>query len=255
MKNDSDLQLKLIGIKKYFGGVKALDGVDFELHKGETISLLGDNGAGKSTLIKIITGVHIPEEGEIYIRGEKVDKLNPKKAREKYHIETVFQDLALFGLLDISVNLFIGKEIKWGPFLNQKKMDRSAMESLDKTGILLGGNLRQQVGWLSGGQQHAVAICRAIYADKDKDKDKDVSKKIIIMDEPTAGLGVKESNKLLDIIQNLKDEGHSTIFITHTLEHAFRVADRFIVLRSGKKVGEQLKGEADSKELIHMMVG
>lgn len=252
MKKDQDLQLNLIGIKKYFGGVRALDGVDFQLKKGETVSLLGDNGAGKSTLIKIITGVHVPEQGEIYIRGEKVEKLNPKKAREKYHIETVFQDLALFGLLDISVNLFIGKEIKWGPFLNQKHMDKLSAESLKKTGILLGGNLRQQVGWLSGGQQHAVAICRAVYANKEQDID---CKKIIIMDEPTAGLGVKESNKLLDIIENLKEEGHATIFITHTLDHAFKVADRFVVLRSGRKVGERLRDEADSKELVHMMVG
>ena len=230
MKNN--FVLKLIGIKKYFGGVKALDGVDFDLREGETVSLLGDNGAGKSTLIKIITGVHLPDEGKIYISGEKINKLNTKLAREKYHIETVFQDLALFNLLDISINFFIGKEIKWGPFLNQRKMDRLAMESLNKTGILLGGNLRQQVGWLSGGQQHAVAICRAVYAG-------DIfCKKIILMDEPTAGLGVKETGRLLEILLNLKKEGHSIIFITHTLDHAFKVADRYVVLRSGKKVGE-----------------
>jgi len=151
--------------------------------------------------------------------------------------------------LDISINLFIGKEMQWGPFLRQKKMDRLAMEALNKTGILLGSNLRQQVGCLSGGQQHAVAICRAVYAGKTH------CKRILLMDEPTAGLGVKETGKLLDIIKNLKGEGHSIIFITHTLEHAFRVADRFVVLRSGKKIGERLQGETDSKELVHMMVG
>jgi len=247
MKNN--LVLQLIGIKKYFGGVKALDGIDFELREGETVSLLGDNGAGKSTLIKIITGVHVPDEGDIYISGKKIDKLNPKLAREKYNIETVFQDLALFDLLDISDNLFIGKEIKWGPFLNKKKMDRLSLELLNKTGILLGGNLRQQVRWLSGGQQHAVAICRSVYSGED------FFKKIILMDEPTAGLGVKETGKLLDMIKNLKEEGHSIIFITHTFEHAFKVSDRYVVLRSGKKVGERLKDETNSKELVHMMVG
>jgi len=247
MKNN--LVLQLIGIKKYFSGVKALDGIDFELREGETVSLLGDNGAGKSTLIKIITGVHRPDEGNIYISGKKIDKLNPKLAREKYNIETVFQDLALFDLLDISANLFIGKEIKWGPFLNQKKMDRLSLELLNKTGILLGGRLRQQVRWLSGGQQHAVAICRSVYSGKD------FFKKIILMDEPTAGLGVKETGKLLDMIKNLKEEGHSVIFITHTIEHAFKVSDRYVVFRSGKKVGERLKGETDSKELVHLMVG
>lgn len=252
MKKDfekNDFVLELIDIKKHFGGVRALDGVEFKLRKGETVILLGDNGAGKSTLIKIIAGVYTPDEGEIYIRGQKIDKLNPRMARENYGIESVYQDLALFDLLDITVNLFIGKEIRWGPFLNKKKMDKLAMESLNKTGILLGGNLRQQVGQLSGGQQHAIAICRAVYTTGI------ATKKIVLMDEPTAGLGVKESDKLLDIVKNLKKDGHSVIFITHTLEHAFKVADRYVVFRGGKKVGERLRGKTDSRDLVHMMVG
>ena len=248
---EENLLLNLEGIKKNFGGLRALDNVDFKLRYGETVALLGDNGAGKSTLIKIITGVHVPDNGNIYIRGEKINKLNPKLARENYGVETVFQDLALFSLLDITSNLFIGKEIRRGPFLRPRYMNRLAKEALDKTGIQLGSDLRQQIGWLSGGQQHAVAICRAVYS---SDVNKNY-KKILLLDEPTAGLGVKETDLLLDLINDLKKQEQALIFITHTLEHAFRVADRFVVLRSGKKVGERLAGETDSKELIHMMVG
>jgi len=239
--------LKLKGIKKHFGGVKALDGVDLEIFDSEIIALLGDNGAGKSTLIKIITGFYTPDEGEIFIDGEKVGNLDPKLARE-YGIETIYQDLALFNVLDISANLFAGREIRKGHFLlSQKKMDALAQEALDKTGITLGSTLRQQVGELSGGQKHAIAICRAVYVSG--------SPKVILMDEPTAGLGVKESNKLLEIIKGLKKAGKSVILITHTLDHAFEVADRFIVLRSGLKVGERDVSKTSSTELIEMMVG
>lgn len=239
--------LQLKGIKKYFGGVKALDGVDFEIYEGEIVALLGDNGAGKSTLIKIITGLYSPNEGEIYIEGQKIGSMDPKLARE-HGIETIYQDLALFDVLDIAANLFAGREIRRGHFLlSQRKMDRLAQEALDKTGITLGSTLRQSVGELSGGQKHAIAICRAVYVSG--------SPKIILMDEPTAGLGVKESNKLLEIIKGLKKAGKSVILITHTLDHAFEVADRFVVLRGGLKVGERAVGKTNSIELIEMMVG
>ncbi len=239
--------LRLNGIKKHFGGVKALDGVDFELYKDEIIALIGDNGAGKSTLIKIITGLYSPNEGDIYMEGKKMSSLNPKTAREN-GIETIYQDMALFNVLDITANLFAGREIRRGAFfLNMGKMDREAKEALDKTGITLGSTLRQQVGELSGGQKHAVTICRAVYVSG--------SPKIILMDEPTAGLGVKESNKLLEIIKKLKEAGKSVILITHNLDHASEVADRFVVLRGGKKVGEKIAGTTSSVELIEMMIG
>lgn len=239
--------LSLKGIKKYFGGVKALNGVDFDLYKGEILALIGDNGAGKSTLIKIITGVYEPSEGEIFIEGRKVKSLDPKRAREN-GIETIFQDMALFDVLDISANLFAGREIrKFQFFLNQKEMDRQAKKALDNTGITLGSTLRQPVGELSGGQKHAVTICRAVYVSG--------SPKIILMDEPTAGLGVKESNKLLEIIKGLKKAGVSVILITHNLIHAFEVADRFVVLRSGIKVGDRDASSTNSTELVELMVG
>jgi len=247
MTEESNIVLKLKGIKKHFGGVKALDGVDFELRKGEIVALLGDNGAGKSTLVKIITGVYKPNEGEIFIDNKKMETLDPKSARD-HGIETIFQDLALFDVLDITANLFAGREIKrWGFLLNQKKMDLLSMEALNKTGITLGSTLRQPVGELSGGQKHAIAISRSVYVSG--------SPKIILMDEPTAGLGVKESNTLLEIIKGLKKSGVSVILITHTLDHAFLVADRFVVMRSGLKVGERDADKTNSVELIEMMVG
>jgi ABC-type sugar transport system ATPase subunit len=142
--------LELKGIKKHFGGVKALDGVDFELHESEIVALIGDNGAGKSTLIKIITGAYRPTAGEIFIEGQKIGPLNTRIAREEYGIETIYQDLALFDNLDISTNLFAGREIlKAGFILNRKKMDARSQSALDKSGITLGSNLRQPVGELS----------------------------------------------------------------------------------------------------------
>jgi len=245
--NKEDPVLKLTNIKKHFGGVKALNGVDFTLNKSEIVALMGDNGAGKSTLIKIITGVYQPDEGEIYFEGKKISSLVPKSARD-LGIETIFQDLALFDVMDITANLFAGREIKrWRIFLNQKLMDKLALEALGKTGITIGSTLRQQVGELSGGQKHAVAISRSVYVSG--------SPKVILMDEPTAGLGVKESTELLKIIKDLKKSGISIILITHDLAHAFEVADRFVVLRGGMKVGERAADKTNSIELIQMMVG
>jgi ABC-type sugar transport system ATPase subunit len=246
-EGEAKVILELKGIKKHFGGVQALDGVDFKLYENEIIGLIGDNGAGKSTLVKIITGLYTPNEGEIFLEGNKIHSLNPKRARE-LGIETIFQDLALFDVMDISANLFAGREIKMGGFwLNQKKMDKLAQEALDKTGITLGSSLRQIVGELSGGQKHAVAISRSVYVSG--------SPKIILMDEPTAGLGVKESNVLLEIVKGLKKSGVSVILITHNLDHAFEVVDRFFVLRSGRAVGERPVDKCNSIDLIEMMVG
>ena len=238
--------LSMRGITKKFGGVIALKDIDFVLHTGEIVALIGDNGAGKSTLIKIISGVYEPDEGEIFIEGEKVKNLDPLQARNM-GIETVYQDLALFEIMDVTANLFAGREIKnAGVFLNKKKMERLAKDSLNKTGISI-RSLRQRVAELSGGQKHAVAIARTVYVSG--------SPNIILMDEPTAGLGVKESDKLLDIIKNLRKAGKAVILITHNLDHAFIVADRFVILREGMKVGERLVDETNSMELIEMMVG
>jgi ABC-type sugar transport system ATPase subunit len=248
--NKSDKEspiLKLLKINKHFGGVNALSEVDFELYKSEIVALIGDNGAGKSTLIKVITGVHQPDGGEIFLEGKQIKLLTPKLARE-LNIETIFQDLALFNGMDITANLFANREIKKGKvFLNKRRMDKLAMEALNKTGITIGSTLRQKVGELSGGQKHAVAISRAVYVSG--------SPRIILMDEPTAGLGVMESKELLNVIKNLKKTGVSVILITHNLEHAFEVADRFVILRGGKKIGEKDTGETNRLELVKLMVG
>ena len=239
--------LKLVKINKSFGGVRALNEVDFELFESEIVALVGDNGAGKSTLIKIITGVHQPDGGEIFIENIKIRSLKPKLARD-LNIETIFQDLALFDGMDITANLFANREIKkWKIILNKRLMDKLAMEALNKTGITIGSTLRQKVGVLSGGQKHAVAISRSVYVSG--------SPKIILMDEPTAGLGVKESMELLKVIKKLKKTGVSVILITHNLEHAFEVADRFVILRGGIKVGEKETSETSSIELVKLMVG
>jgi ABC-type sugar transport system ATPase subunit len=238
--------LRMKGIKKHFGGVEALKGVDFELWQGEIVSLIGDNGAGKSTLIKIICGVYEPDEGEIILDGKKVRLSDPQQARNM-GIETIYQDLALFDVLDVTTNLFAGREItKRGFLLNKKEMDYLSQKALDKTRISI-KSLRQPVGQLSGGQKHAVSITRAVYVSG--------TPRVILMDEPTAGLGVKESNELLKIIKGLKRAGKAIILVTHNLDDAFSVADRFVVLRNGLKIGEKSVKETNSIELIEMMVG
>jgi len=238
--------LRMRGIKKHFGGIEALKGVDFEIRQGEIVSLIGDNGAGKSTLIKIICGVQEPDEGEVILNGKKIKLFDPKQARNM-GIETIFQDLALFNVLDVTNNLFAGREItKRGFLLDQKKMEYLSQKALDKTGIRI-KSLKQSVEYLSGGQKEAVNIARAVYISG--------TPKLILMDEPTAGLGVKESNELLKIIKGLKKTNKAVVLVTHNLDHAFSVADRFVVLRGGLKVGEKFIKETNKMHLVRMMVG
>ncbi len=246
IKENKKFILEMKGIVKRFGGIKALDNVDFNIKKGEVVGLLGDNGAGKSTLIKIVCGVHQPDEGEIFLEGKEIKFLNPQHRRE-LGIETVYQDLALFGLLDITSNLFAGREkSNKFKFLRMKEMNKIATECLKKTGIAI-RSVKQSVNGLSGGQKHAVAIARAVFLT--------TRQKILLLDEPTAGLGVEESSKLLSLVKNLRKVGKSIVIITHDLDHAFEVADRFVVLRGGKKVGERFVNKTNSAELIDMMVG
>ena len=245
-KENKKFILEMKGIVKKFGGIKALDNVDFNIKKGEIVALLGDNGAGKSTLIKIICGAYQPDKGDIFLEGKRIKFFNTQHSR-KLGIETVYQDLALFGLLDITANLFAGREkSNQLKFLNLKEMNRIATESLKKTGITI-KSIKQSVNSLSGGQKHAVAIARAVFLN--------LEQKILLLDEPTAGLGVEESSKLLLLIKNLSKVGKSIVFITHDLSHTFEVADRIVVLRGGKKVGERLSSETNSTEIIDMMVG
>ena len=246
--------LELKKITKKFGGVYALDNVDFEVYEGEIVALLGDNGAGKSTLIKIISGVLSPDSGEIYLEGKKVDI---KKTIDsiKLGVETIYQDLALFDNLQASANLYMGRELvspglgKFIGWLNQKEMNINTLKTLKKLDISLLNN-KSRVKSLSGGQRQGVAISKALLW----------GKKLVIMDEPTAALGVKESAKLLILIKNLINMVKGIIVISHNLEHIIDIAHRAVVLRHGRRVGElevtsKEKHDVIHKNLISMITG
>jgi simple sugar transport system ATP-binding protein len=233
---------------KRFGGVHALEGVSMELHAGEVVALAGDNGAGKSTLIKAISGVHRCDEGEILFEGRRVDFATPHAARA-CGIETIYQDLALADNLSIGANIFLGREPKtrWFGFL--PVLDRRGMATAAKETMALLDfhveRLEAPVSTFSGGQRQAVAIGRAIHWNA----------KVLIMDEPTAALGVPEQRKVLALIRSLKAQGKGVIFISHNLGDIFAVADRIVVLRRGVKTGERRPAETTTDEIVRLMVG
>lgn len=236
--------LSIRGGHKWFGGIQALDNIDFDIYNQEILALLGDNGAGKSTLIKAISGAHTLDEGDIYFDGKKVDIQKPDDAN-RLGIKTVYQDLALLGPLDVTANLFIGAEYTRFGFLQKKKMDEEAKTVLGnmKTTIK---TLRQEVSSLSGGQQHSLAIGRGVYIGS--------SPRLIIMDEPTAGLGIKQSREVLALLKELGRK-YGVIFITHNLEYAVEVANRCVVLCNGRIVGELKMEDADKGRIVSLMMG
>jgi simple sugar transport system ATP-binding protein len=228
---DNKLVVELRNIKKHFGAVQALRGVDLALHHNEVLGLVGDNAAGKSTLMKVLSGAYIPDEGEILIEGEKTTFANPMDARRQ-GIEMVYQDYALANNLDVSGNVFMGREvatIKLGPLsvMNYPYMEEETQNLIQRLNIKI-ASVRQKVERLSGGQRQAVAIARATAFDA----------KVIIMDEPTAALSVAAIDQVLDLVKELKAQGSSIIIISHRLEDIYRVSDRMIVLRQGRKVSD-----------------
>ena len=236
--------LSIRGGYKRFGGIVALENIDFDLYDREIVALLGDNGAGKSTLIKAISGAQTLDEGQMFFDGREVHIRKPEDAI-RLGIKTVYQDLALLGSLDVTANLFIGAEkTKWG-LLQKRKMDDEARNVLGlmKTTIK---TLRQEVQSLSGGQQHSLAIGRGVYIGTDP--------RLIIMDEPTAGLGVKQSREVLALLKELGGK-HAVIFITHNLEYALAVAHRAVVLCNGRIVGRLPMAEADKNQIVSLMMG
>ncbi len=238
--------LSLRGISKYFGGVHALENVDFEVYPQEIVALVGDNGAGKSTLIKIVAGVYQPTKGEIYFMDRPVEIHSPHDA-QNLGIETVYQELALIETRDVPANFFLGREPvrgRLGIFVDRKKMVEDTVRTLKDLGIVL-PHLRTLVRYLSGGQRQALAIGRVM----------PWGGKVIIMDEPTAALGVRESRKVLDLILQLKEKGCSVIVVSHNMRHVFNVADRIVVLRGGKKVGDKKKNETTPDEIVKLIVG
>ena len=211
--------LSIRGGAKRFGGIQALDNINLDIYDNEILALLGDNGAGKATLIKAISGAHTLDAGEIYFGGKQVQIMKPEDAHN-LGIKTVYQDLALFGILNVTVNLFAGSEYtRWG-FLQKKKMEQEAQSVLAQMKTTI-KSLRQEVQSLSGGQQHSLAIGRGVFVGSEP--------RLIIMDEPTAGLGVKQSREVLELLKELGRK-FAVIFITHDLGV---VADHFIALLDG----------------------
>jgi len=241
--------IRMNNIVKNFGSVQALNKVNFVVNRNEIVGLIGDNAAGKSTLMKTLVGVHHADEGEIYVENKKVIIDNPRVARD-LGIGIIYQHSGLIENAGVVENIFLGDEPS-KPFLgrhirivDRKKMQEESYRVLDKVKSTI-KSLKTEVQYLSGGQQKTVAIGRAILRQH----------KLVIMDEPTAGLGVREVSKLLELIKQLKSQGTSVIYITHRLEDLFAVVDRVVVLRVGTNAGERKIEETTEEELIKLMVG
>jgi ABC-type sugar transport system ATPase subunit len=243
--------VEMRNIKKNFGGVQALRGVDLILRKNEVLGLVGDNAAGKSTLMKVLSGAYIPDEGEILIEGARVDITSPMHARQ-LGIEMVYQDLALADNLDVAANVFLGRELfsrKLGPVsvLDKHMMEQETTRLLDRLKIEI-PSVRANVERLSGGQRQAIAIARATA----------FNTRVTIMDEPTAALSVAASSKVLDLVRELKAQGNSIIIISHRLEDIYQVSDRLVVLRQGRKVREcSVAGDLDEfrEQVVAYIIG
>lgn len=241
-----DYRLELKDVSKSFGEVRALENINLQLGQNEVVGLLGDNGAGKSTLIKIITGYYQPTSGEIYFNGQKVDHLTVPKARQ-LGVETVYQERALAELQSLWRNIFLGRELRnqWGLLdINQMKQEthRLMSQSMGFTSSAVNPNSR--VGTFSGGEKQGVAIVRALYFDAE----------IIILDEPTMGLSLKETAKLTSFVTGIKKAGKSAIFIDHNILHVYNVADRVVVIDRGRVAGQFLTKDISLDVLMEKMV-
>jgi len=222
--------LELRGISKHFGAVQALTEVDFEVYPGEVVALVGDNGAGKSTLVKCVAGAHEPDGGEIFFEGAQVRIAVPNDAT-RLGIETVYQDLALCDNLDVVANLYLGRELfakgigRVAYLIDETAMEQNSLELLGSLAVTTISDARQPVGSLSGGQRQAVAIARSLLGNPS----------VLLLDEPTAALGVTQTEQVLNLIHTLRERGLGVVIISHNLENVFAVADRIIVLRLGKR--------------------
>lgn len=237
---------RMVNIHKRFGAVLALRDVGFTVGHEEVVGLIGDNGAGKSTLIKILTGVHQPDRGEIYFEGKKVKMTSPTDAI-KLGIETVYQDRALCDNVGVARNFFMGREpyrsFLFGKFLDVETMNRISMSTLKEIGLHI-SRAETEIKFLSGGEKQGVAMGRAIY----------FKPKLLVLDEPTIGLSVKETMRVLDYVSQLKKEKISSIFISHNLYHVYPIADRIVVLRRGETVGDFRKEETSVDKLTDVII-
>ena len=241
-ENGAEPLLSLKGVSKNFGPVQALMDVDLEVRAGEVTALIGDNGAGKSVTIKCIAGIDPPDHGEILWQGKPVRIRTPREAAA-LGIETVYQDLALCNNLDIVQNMYLGRERENGIFLDEEAMEKSAGETLSSLAVTTVRSIRQPVGSLSGGQRQSVAIAKAVLWDA----------KLVIMDEPTAALGVAQTRMVLDLTRRLAEQGHAALFVSHNLNDVFEVADRIIVLYLGRVVALRPAGELDRQIAVDLM--
>lgn len=243
----SEALIEARNLTKYFGSVVALHDVSLHVRRGEVLCLLGDNGAGKSTLIKILSGVHPPDAGQLLVEGHEVRMDSPRDALH-HGIATVYQDLAMIPLMSISRNFFLGSEPTsgWGPFrtIDLKGADRVTRGALREMGIDL-RDTSQPVGTLSGGERQSVAIARAIH----------FGAKVVILDEPTSALGVKEAAVVLRFIVQARDQGVGVILITHNVNHAYPVGDRFSILDRGRLKGTYAKADLTPADLLEHMGG
>ena len=242
--------LSVRGAMKRFGSILALDGVDLEVRRGEILALLGDNGAGKSTLIKCISGLHNLDAGTIHLDGLETAIRSPADARFS-GIETVYQDLALFDNLTPAQNFFAGRELagpSWLPrglrFLKKRAMDEEARQIISRLKVSL-PKLDGVVAMMSGGQRQAIAVARSTV----------FARKVVILDEPTAALGLRESRQVLSLVATLREQGNAVILITHNMEHVCELADRAMVLRQGRKVGEIVPNDSNRQAIVSMIVG
>ena len=245
----NDIILETKDLTKHYGGVHALEGANFKLHKGEHVAIMGDNGAGKSTFVRQITGVEQRTRGDVIFDGKPVNFAGPLDAREA-GIETVFQTLALADHLDVPDNLFLGREktkLNWlGPFrfLDYKAMRQATIDGLNKTGVKI-PNIRNTIQNMSGGQRQCVAIARTAT----------FHSKLTIMDEPTAALGVQETAQVENIIRTLKEDGEPLILISHNMRQVMDLVDRIVVFRRGRMVADLKKEETDGQDIVAYITG
>lgn len=244
-----DVVLEVRGAVKSYGFVTALGGVDLALHRGEILALLGDNGAGKTSLVRAVSGIMQLDEGEILLEGRRLALASAGDAR-RAGIETVFQNLAVLDNLDVASNFYIGRERTWprwlGPlgFLNASREASGWIAEAEALGIRA-LDPRQEIGLMSGGQRQAVAVARAV----------SFASKVVVLDEPTAALGVRESAQVLKLIKTLPARGVSVILISHNMDHVLQVADRAVVLRQGRISGSAVPSKASAPDLVAMIMG
>ena len=233
--------LQIRGLSKTFGSVQALTDVDFEVRDGEVMALVGDNGAGKSTLIKCIAGIHGYDHGDIVFDGESVSIHGPKDAA-KLGIEVVYQDLALCDNLDVVQNMYLGREVRdWLRRLNEPVMERRTAETLSSLAVTTIRSIRQPVASLSGGQRQSVAVAKAVQWNS----------RLVILDEPTAALGVAQTRQVLELVKRLAEQGLAVVLVSHNLHDIFEVATRITVLRLGRDVGVYERATTTQQEVVH----